>query len=113
MGTIENGVGNLNLKNWFTREEEVIEEMDSGKERKRTIRVPRIGRIIAAVPIGILTLIITLGLLFGTWYTVPTGDHAVINSYVTGMREGPDGPAFGFKLPFVEGVTKYEVRTNT
>lgn len=68
------------------------------------IRVIGIGAVV-------VTSLVAVSTLFGSWYTIDQGERGVIlrNGALTGTAE----PGLGFKLPFIDGVTKITVQSQT
>lgn len=64
-----------------------------------------VGAIVGVVVVGFLGL----SVVFGSWYTVDQGERAVVTR--NGKVVDEAGPGFNFKLPMIEAVTKFEVRT--
>ncbi len=58
---------------------------------------------------GVAALLLGTTILFGSWYTVDQGERAVITR--NGAVVGESDPGLHFKLPWIENVTQFEVRT--
>lgn len=54
--------------------------------------------------------IVALGVLWGSWYTVDQGERGVLlrNGAVIGVAE----PGLGFKVPFIDGVSRISIQAN-
>lgn len=68
------------------------------------------GRIRLRPILLILTGLLSIGLLFGSYYTVPAGHQAVEYSYISGVKEGTTDAGAHWKLPLIEKVTRYKIQ---
>lgn len=80
-------------------------ELNRQPERK-TMQTARIATTAA---LTLTTAIVSLTIVFGSWYTIDEGERGVItrNGAVTGVAT----PGLGFKMPVMDDVTSISVRT--
>lgn len=74
----------------------------------------KIDEIKKSVKTGMFSLIIIIlffMLIFGCFFIVPAGHSGVIFNNFIGIKPNIYDEGFHFKIPFVESVTKFEVRT--
>lgn len=64
---------------------------------------------IAALVGAVIAFILTISVVFGSWYTIDQGERGVIlrNGAITGTAD----PGLGFKLPFVDHVATINVQS--
>lgn len=63
---------------------------------------------------NIITIFVVLVIVFivlNSFVSIPAGHRGVVFNKLTGIDQTPMSEGFHFKLPFIESVTKYEVRT--
>lgn len=66
-------------------------------------------RGIAALFVGFVALLVTITVVFGSWYTIDQGERGVLlrNGAVVGSAQ----PGLGFKTPWIEEVVKVSVQS--
>lgn len=69
------------------------------------------GRSIIGGVIGVITILIGITVIFGSWYTVDQGERGVIlrNGALVGVAE----PGLGFKTPLIEDVVSVSVQSHS
>lgn len=65
-------------------------------------------RILAAI-FGFFAFIITLTVVFGSWYTIDQGERGVLLR--NGALVGTAQPGLGFNTPWIEEVVKVSVQS--
>lgn len=68
---------------------------------------PKIGKMIGHVVLAILAVVV----LFGSWFTVPNGEQAVVFSSTSGLKSETYGPGIHLKTPLVDSPTRYNVKS--
>jgi regulator of protease activity HflC (stomatin/prohibitin superfamily) len=62
--------------------------------------------------IALICLVIFLIFLFGSWYTIDAGERGIILTFGNPSKEISQ-PGFHFKLPIIQKLLKYSIRTQT
>lgn len=94
-----------NVRNYKT-----VNEYRDAEAAYEKWKVKRMSKIVIGAGTAVVGGIFALSVVFGSWYTVDSGDRGVLlrNGAVVGTAE----PGLGFKLPIVDSVRKISVRTN-
>lgn len=66
---------------------------------------------IAKYVIGVITSILGLMILFGSWFTVGAGEQAVVFDKFSGVKQETYGPGIHFKKPIIDSAIKYNVKS--
>ena len=85
----------------------ILNEMEKGTPKKPKKKIGA-GKIFTYGTLGIVGFI-GLGIVGGSWYTVDVGERALVKRF--GEVVHTADPGLHFKVPFIDGTVKIEVRT--